>query len=43
MSVNSKLDKFNFFYEIISCLELCSNKIIEIYEQANKVVLYNKV
>ena len=42
MSVNSKLDKFNFFYEIKSCLELCSNKIIEIYEKDNKEVLYKK-
>lgn len=42
MSVKSKLDKFNFFYEIKSCLELCSKKIIEIYEKDNKEVFYKK-
>ena len=42
MSVKSKLDKFNFFYEIKSCLELCSKKIIEIYNKDNKEVFYKK-
>jgi len=42
MSDKSKLDKFNFFYEIKSCLELCSKKIIEIYNKDNKEVLLKK-
>ncbi len=38
----SQLDKFNFFYEIKSCLEFCSKKIIEIYNKDNKEFLYKK-
>ena len=43
MSVMNRLSNFNFYYEIKNCLELCSKKIIEIYEKDNKDILYKKM
>ena len=40
MITNSKLEQFDFFYEIKNCLEQCSKKIIEIYNQENQEISY---
>lgn len=40
MITNSKLEQFDFFYEIKNCLEQCIKKIIEIYNQENQEISY---
>ena len=40
MFINNKLEQFDFFHEIKSCLERSSNKILEIYNQENPEVSY---